>query len=385
MVKEIGEIQELKHLNKKKKLNFLIVTEAGDAWPSGYVRALIFKDYFKNNGYSVKYISRTLPYFTKIYNSSTHIIRFLNFFGFQKIIKFLNLIYSRLSHLRIVRLAREIDLIYLQKVGSYSLVKEIRKKSKCKLVYDLNDGQWLQPRTKHSENRVFDILKNVDAITCDNPFGVEVARQYNHYSFIVPDSSQVENFDITRKENPKNNSRIIIGWIGSPGTLFNLYLIWEALEKVFERRDNIHLRLVGTGLNPDLLPRFEKVNYSIKPFYNEKEMIREVLLMNIGLFPLFNVEDSFARGVLKATIYMSGGATVIASPIGQCNDLIQDGVNGLLAKDTNEWIDKLELVIENQKLREDIALAGLNKVRKEFSAAENFNKLLSVFNKCIFI
>ncbi len=35
------------------------------------------------------------------------------------------------------------------------------------------------------------------------------------------------------------------------------------------------------------------------PFYSQEEMIREILRMDIGLFPLFDVEDSRARGILK--------------------------------------------------------------------------------------
>ena len=43
------------------------------------------------------------------------------------------------------------------------------------------------------------------------------------------------------------------------------------------------------------LPLFENVRYSVLPEYSQQEMVREVLKMDIGLFPLFHVEDSFTR------------------------------------------------------------------------------------------
>src|SRR3954451_22568802 len=36
----------------------LFVLEAGDAWPSGWVRGLVYRDLFIEHGYSVKYVSR---------------------------------------------------------------------------------------------------------------------------------------------------------------------------------------------------------------------------------------------------------------------------------------------------------------------------------------
>ena len=56
---------------------------------------------------------------------------------------------------------------------------------------------------------------------------------------------------------------------------------------------------LGTGHDPARLPPFEAVRVTTLPFYSQEEMIREILRMDIGLFPLFDVEDSRARGILK--------------------------------------------------------------------------------------
>ena len=52
----------------------------------------------------------------------------------------------------------------------------------------------------------------------------------------------------------KQNDRITLGWIGSPGTAYNRQFDLDALEVLFARYPDLHLRLVGTGHNLELVP-----------------------------------------------------------------------------------------------------------------------------------
>ena len=91
------------------------------------------------------------------------------------------------------------------------------------------------------------------------------------------------------------------------------------------------MRARQVGAAPENLPRFEQVRFSCRPAYGQGEMVEEVLGMHIGLFPLFDVEDSCARGNLKAKIYMAGGSVAVCQNLGDNASLITDGRNGVLA------------------------------------------------------
>ncbi len=39
--------------------------------------------------------------------------------------------------------------------------------------------------------------------------------------------------------------KVVLGWVGSPGTAYNLFAAWEALERLFARHPGIELRLPG--------------------------------------------------------------------------------------------------------------------------------------------
>jgi glycosyltransferase involved in cell wall biosynthesis len=353
----------------------LIVTETADAWPSGYVRALIYKDLFRRDGIDVVYASRLVPALTRMIEDPPRGMRRLIAGPARRPLLALHALTARRRERNIARMAEGADLIYLQKVGSPGLVRALKAGSRARIVYDLNDGLWLPSRAAFAQGGIGEILGLVDAVTCDNPHGLAYARSMNPSCYLVPDPSQVERFDERRPSATKTDSPFVIGWIGSRGTAFNLFLIWEALERVFARHPDLELRILGTGGDSSVLPPFEKVRYSLLPAYTQAQMIEEVSRMQVGLFPLFDVEDSLARGFLKGEIYWSGEAALLTSPVGQCRDLVRDGVNGMVARSTAEWEQKLEALIADASLRRQLAREGLATVREQFSLERCYRAL----------
>jgi glycosyltransferase involved in cell wall biosynthesis len=352
----------------------LVVLEAGSRSPSGVVRALVYRELFAAHGFSAEFLVR----------QPIHLMDHLN-----NLPSGLRLIVSRpwlrgrllrwgttASERRILKLAGEVDVVYLAKVLSYPFIRAVCSKTKARVVYDFGDAMWL---ANDNQDEFNNILKIVDAVTTDNDVTADYIRRFNANCTVIPDAPVLEAFDKRRTElGNKQNDCITLGWMGSPGTAYNLYLIWDALEDLFARHSNLHLRLVGTGNNLQLLPPFEKVRFSCRPFYNQAEMVEEVFSMDVGLFPLQNVERSRTRGVFKATNYMCGEAVVVASPVGQSADFIEDGVNGMLAGSTQEWIDKIELLINDAALRRRLAQNGLETVRASFRVDQSFAKLKQV-------
>lgn len=364
-----------------KTKRVLLITEAGKAWPSGWVRALIYKKLFAKYNIHADYVARQSPWICHQLGRKGVIYNHLLNAGLGLVIARLGLILTHFREYFIIRRSRNnYDAIYIQKAGSFKLVTALRRVHKGLLVFDLNDAVWLPANINYAGGKIRDILRIVDAVTCDNPYGITFARSCNQKVYLVPDPAQVELFDQHRQKKIKSNNSLIIGWIGSPGTLFNLFSIWEALEIVFSRHDEIILRIVGSGYNQQLLPRFEKVRFTCLPFYSNVEMIDELLDMDIGLFPLFDIEDSLARGILKATIYMAGETAVIASPRGHITELITDGINGMLANSMKEWVDKLEQLIIDHEFCKRIAKSGLETVRQDFSLEKSFHELMNALD-----
>jgi len=352
----------------------LVILETGRRRPSNTVRALAYRDLFASHGFSTRYESiqplRTIDWLDGL---PSVIRRILNWPFLRK--RILD-IAERARRRRLLSLAREAEIVYLAKVSSYPLILDICRKTKARVVYDIVDAVWLGSKYPDELN---DSLRSVDALTTDNEIVAAHLRAFNANCTVVPDAPALHEYDRRRTGlNKKPDGQIVLGWLGSPSTAFNLYVVWEALEELFARHANLHLRLVGTGTNPQLIPTFAKVRVSCRPHYNQAEMIEEVFGMHIGLFPLQDVEICRARGVLKAANYMCGEAVVVTSPVGQCVDVICDGVNGMIANSRKEWIEKLELLIGDAGLRRRLAENGLQTVRSQFRLDQSFAKLKSV-------
>ena len=339
-------------------MKLLVVLEWGRAMASGTVRGLIYETLMKQAGYNVRFVNH-YP------EMGMHV-------------RGLNRLYGMASERIIPRMAASAGIIYLSKVTTLSFIKRIREAApQARLVLDFGDAVWLKAE---SEAKPFsEVLQMVDAVTTDNSHTAEYIRKFNKNCTVIPDCPQVEAFDSEReqKNNKATDENIRIGWVGSPSTSYNLFAAWEALERISEKYPQVQLRLVGTGKSA--LPPFEKVKWSALPFYSQAEMINEVYGMDIGLFPLQDTEACRVRGVLKASVYMSGGAIPVCSPVGQIPEFVVDGVDGFIAHDTNEWVEKIECLILDTPLRRRMAEQGLKKVRNELTVEKSFmllNKVL---------
>ena len=68
---------------------------------------------------------------------------------------------------------------------------------------------------------------------------------------------------------------------------------------------------------------------------------------------------------------MAVGIPVIATAVGTNYRIIEDGTNGILVKTHEEWITKLELLMDNPALRKSLGLAGRKNVLKNYSIDVN--------------
>jgi glycosyltransferase involved in cell wall biosynthesis len=358
--------------------HILTVLEYGGAAGQDIVRGSIFKPYFSEANIVADYAGRHPSGMRRLRSSSSALVQqFSRSFGY----KIAMTLYERtgmfINDQNILNRAKEYDVIHLIKVSSLEFISKLRSSTSARLVYDLGDALWL-PFYQNQYPNISSILSLVDAVTGDNLYALDYAKKFNQDVYLWPTIAQVEKFDLARgRPKPSLRSGIItIGWIGAQDTVYNLYKIWEALEKVFLKYDHIHLRLLGPGRDYFVLPQFENVRFSVLPGYTSDVMITEILGMDIGIFPMFDTINSAARGILKALVYMSGEAVVIGSPRGDMLQLIQDGENGCLAETDQEWIQKLEMLIENIELRNKLAQAGLETVRSNYTIRQSFDCLL---------
>lgn len=322
---------------------FVLDRSAGHA--TANVRGLVFVDPLRQLGWDVDYVERE-PTGRWFIGAS-----------------------YRASEDRIVRRASRFDIVYLLKVPSAQLVRLLKEHTRAAIVFDLTDALWKPHFREAGGWRDLDwILQESDAVFSDNRYTCAYARKHSDSVFSIAACSQTELFERVRKQLVRRtDDRVVIGWIGSGGTVRALGAILGPLEELFSRHAEVDLRIVGCTDRAQL-PPFQNVRYSLHGSYDEGEMMREVLGMDVGVFPPpFDTEDFEIRGALKAMIYMSGHVPPVCQNAGDCSRLITDGYNGMLARTSQEWLEKLELLVESPVMRREMGRRAFETVEAEHS------------------
>jgi glycosyltransferase involved in cell wall biosynthesis len=255
--------------------------------------------------------------------------------------------------------------------------------SKSGLIFDFDDSIWLS--NVSSANRFFHWMKNpsktprlismASQVVAGNQYLADYAHQWNDKVIVIPTALDTEIYKPVRAG--KSNSGVLtIGWTGSITTIPHFEYIVPVLIKIKDKyQEKVRFEVVG---DPDYY--HAGLNIIGRAWSPEEE--KEVLsTFDIGIMPL--PDDEWTRGKcgFKGLLCMSMGIPVIMSPVGVNKDIIEDGINGYLAGDMDQWFQKLCSLIDSEDLRRAFALTGRKTVETKYSVDVWKGKYIEIFKK----
>jgi len=252
------------------------------------------------------------------------------------------------------------------------------------VIYDFDDAIFLSNTSEANSfasalkypQKVASIIRRSALVLAGNEYLAGYARQYNSNVTVLPTCVDTGGF-APRRTPRAASAPLVVGWIGTPTTAAYL----EALGPTLTRLAAAHpltLRVSGSGRPMS----FEGVRTTNEPW----SLDREVELFNtcdIGVYPL--TDDEWAKGKcgFKAIQFMACGVPVVAAAVGVNREIIQDGVNGLLASNEREWHDKLSRLLGDAQLRHRLGAAGRKTIEQRYSLAVNAPKLTALLRDVV--
>jgi glycosyltransferase involved in cell wall biosynthesis len=117
--------------------------------------------------------------------------------------------------------------------------------------------------------------------------------------------------------------------------------------------------------------------------WDKKNEIAQLEEIDIGVMPL--TDDKWSRGKcgFKALQYMAMESVPVISPVGVNTEIVENGVNGFLAKSKEEWLSTLSLLIEDKELRERLAIEARKTILERYSVQANQNLYLEYFKELL--
>jgi glycosyltransferase involved in cell wall biosynthesis len=288
------------------------------------------------------------------------------------------LLRSLLPAARAISASRGYDAVWISRgmlLAGPAVLERILARVGPPMIFDFDDAIWIA-RTMDANRlwaplkfagRTATLCRKAAVVIAGNENLATYARAHNENVWVIPSTVDTDRYQPRSHEAP-HNGPLIVGWSGSPTTVWHLELIRGALRRVAERLP-IEVRVMGAEWDADTLP-------IVMRRWSPETEIEELRSFDIGVMPLF--DDPFVRGkgAMKALLYMGVGVPTIASPVGITPKIIQDGCNGLLAATEDEWVEKLLALAESVELRQRLGRAGRATVEREYSAKVQVPRLV---------
>ena len=340
--------------------------------PSSFRRVIDYEPYLRKANIEPLLLSYTSPVFyhywvcSKIDSKNTITLLFRKFTRFT--CAAFVLISRWFSLVRLLYYAVYTDGVFIQWVTPPSWYVRVIKFINKNIIFDFDDAVFMQ-----SPEATKTIVSVSIVVSAGSHYNLEYAHKYNKRCVFLPTPVPVDKFHIATY--PRKKGKIIIGWIGSISTLPHLSILSDVLDSLGEKYPYVELRVIGCGNRKELVPVFEHITCEIIPRIPYNDVPNAIINFDIGIMPLIEGDWEKGKCVGKALEYMTAGIPVVASRHGENTYAITDGVDGYLASNDEEWLNKLSLLIENAELREKIGLMGRKRV-EEFYATEINAKIL---------
>jgi glycosyltransferase involved in cell wall biosynthesis len=278
------------------------------------------------------------------------------------------------------------DVVFVQREAfmlGTALFERLLKRTGAKLIFDFDDAIWLQ--FVSSGNQKLGFLKNAaktneliamaDMVFAGNQYLAEHAQKFTNPANIHIIPTTIDTQEYQPIQNSEKTNSICIGWSGSVSTIEHFKTILPVLHQLKQQYgDKLSFKVIGDGqyVNSDL-------GIQGLPWIKERE-VPEISSFDIGIMPL--PDDEWAKGKcgLKGLQYMSLQVPTVMSPVGVNSEIIQNGVNGMLATTEEEWLKAITQLIEAPELRRKIGQASRQTVLEKYSVEAWKNFYLAKFD-----
>jgi glycosyltransferase involved in cell wall biosynthesis len=157
---------------------------------------------------------------------------------------------------------------------------------------------------------------------------------------IVPTVIDLEHY---RTPPVGEHDHLVVGWIGSPATVKYLEAVAPAMRRLAAEMP-LQLRVVGA--------HFESPGLDVVcEIWTEASEVRQISGFDIGIMPLSDSPWERGKCGYKLIQYMACGLSVVASPVGVNEQIVQHGDNGFLAATEDEWLAALRNLGADRRLR----------------------------------
>ncbi len=281
--------------------------------------------------------------------------------------------------LKLFKSVNEYDILFIQRKRFPVLwLKYIRKNAR-RIVYDFDDSvMYRNSKAANPEsNTRVKMFKNMvnasDYVIAGNEYLQKNTTPFTHNVTIIPSPIDMSLYPL--KKYSEKNDNITLGWIGATGSIHYLEKMKPVFEALGKKYEDLRLKIICNVF-------FDCDNITVeKKLWSEQEEVVDIQSLDIGLMPLMDDPWSHGKCGLKILQCLATGVPVVCSPAGVNKEIVKNGVHGFWANTREEWIEKLEILINDPDRRERMGMEGRKRVIEHYSLEANAPRMLKIFQQ----
>jgi glycosyltransferase involved in cell wall biosynthesis len=159
--------------------------------------------------------------------------------------------------------------------------------------------------------------------------------------------------------------RLRVGWMGGASHVRDIEEATNPVRRFMKRHPNWDMIVSGADYRRSF--RIDKHRLFYVPWLHvtsDPRLFYRMIDYDIGICPLLNTTFARSKSPVKALEYSARGIPVIASDVEPYRRFIHDGVDGFIVKTEHEWLNRLELLANDEDLRLKMGAAAKENARK---------------------
>jgi len=284
------------------------------------------------------------------------------------------------------------DVVILQQTTSPEKIKmarEVTRKNNSLLVAEVDDAFGVNPDNPFKERherldakKWLEVLCGVaDVVTTTTDYLAGLIKRKlkeNNVKkdvVVLPNYLNMEDWHKPLLRNYSDEIRLL--WAGSCSHRDDMKFIAPVIKRICEKYPQV--KFIHCG-DVKLIPLFKDINseYVDAVPYRTWPSKLHSFRADIAVAPLIDTEFNRCKSNLKYLEYgISGYAGVYSNIV--YPETVQDGKTGLIAKNQDEFFEKISLLIENKELREIIAAGAFFDVRENYDVKNHAMKWINTY------
>jgi glycosyltransferase involved in cell wall biosynthesis len=265
--------------------------------------------------------------------------------------------------------------------------------------YCLNCPSLLFKSDNDLSNKIFnkkrELFKNLNLtiITCSNWLAQEASKSRllsGKKIIAIPNPLDADLFKPINKIKAKeyfklslNKKFVLIGAMNLKDERKGFRYLIDGLNIIrnLKIKNKLEIELIVFGkLNESTLNKISFKIHQLGKLKNENEIVMAYNVADVYVAP--SIEDNLPNTVMES---MACGVPVVAFNVGGIPDMVDNGINGFLAKlkSSEELAKSIELILSDDELHKSFSLAAREKVIKEFDQTIIAEKYLEVYKSIL--